>query len=299
MSWINSVSNKDIESVKYALNYELDDNEKKLISLSNNHDYLIDWITKPFDKFGYAEELKSVRKYYRMNNLQENDFTKIAAILNWNLKGLSLKQRFKYFYENIVKVKDKQIITSFLSYSFSIVLFSIVLNIDKIKTLSLFSNIGFILAILMFSAFVSISGLFLFSMVSFYKKAIFFEVYGNEEDQEQIKNRALKIIMETSGVYKKFDEELQKDNDFLSSIEKLSQKFQEKEIKDMRVLNKNKFINFCEEVYNQCNLFSKVDYSYDELLQKNKEKLIVEQKDLLEKSLLKNTTTIKNKAMKV
>ena len=39
MSWFDNISNQKVESIKYAINYELDNNEKKLLELSKNHTY--------------------------------------------------------------------------------------------------------------------------------------------------------------------------------------------------------------------------------------------------------------------
>lgn len=300
MSWIDNISNKQVESVKYALNYDLDENEKKLLNLSINHDYLVDWITKPFDKFGYSDELKSVRKYYRLNFLKENDFGKISSILNWDVRSLGLKKRIKYFLGGLFVAKDRNLIASFIFYIFTISAFSIAMNIEKIKALSNYSIMGIIF---FFIVLLSICGAFLVNFflptMTVYKKAIFFDIYGNTKEQEIIKNTALKTIMEISGVYKNLEEPIKTDKDFLSNIEGLSQKYKQTEFNPTKIFNSNKYINFCEEVYNQSNLFSKIDYSYDELLQKNKEKLILEQKSFLEESLNTDVGNKKNKKIKI
>lgn len=296
MSWINTINNKEVESTKYALNYELDDDEKKLLKLSKNHTCLIDWITKAFDKFGYAEKLKPVRKYYRMNYLQENDCNKISIILEWSPKSLGFKKRVKYFLASIFMAKDVKLIKSLLFYIFLIAFFVSIFNINEIKFL-IGEPLKLSLFFLCLFPIISIGSLiinFILPIVVFYKKGIFFDIYGNKQKQEEIKQLALNTMMEISGVYQKIEVEQHDDKDFLANIELLSQKYQTNTIKKSK--NLNPYINFCEDVYEQANNIPKINYSYEELLQKNKEKVIIENKQFLEKTFSKEK---KNKHIKI
>ncbi|NCQ50291.1 hypothetical protein GW796_00010 [archaeon] len=285
MSWFDNISNQKVESIKYAINYELDNNEKKLLELSKNHTYLVKWITEPFEKFGYAKELMSVRKYYRMNSLQEKNYMNVSAILDWNIKSLDIKNRVKYFFLSLFVAKDISLIKSFLFY---LLFFESIIVIFKSMAIKLLMADVFKL-ILLFTysiPIIVISSLFvnlMLPLIMFYKKGIFIDLYGNKQEQEKTKKLALDTIMKLSGVYEKINIKKDDETDFLLSVELLSKKYQNGTIEKLK--NENPYINFCEEIYEKNNLLPKVNYSYEELLQKNKEKLVLENKESLEKLL--------------
>lgn len=298
MNWMNNLSNKKVESIKYAINYELDNKEKKLLDLSIKHNYLIDWITEPFDKFGYSEELISVRKYYRMNYLQENDYLKISGIMDWNVKSLKIKNRIKYFLSSMFIAKNKNLIKSFIFYVLFLEILIIAFNTNLKISLNEIDKIILTFAYSLPIVFIaSLVINLLIPIISFYTKSIFFDLYGNKKEQEKIKTTALNTIMKLSGVCKTIEPKQKEENNFLLNIELLSKKYENGTIKKEK--NINPYINFCEDIYIKSNSIKKINYSYEELLNKNKEFIIINNKINLENLLSKEFNIENNNKLKI